>query len=174
MVSSWQHGIVMELCSVGGYGGSYQVRADYSRICSRELVGEGAAWGMLHSFLVIQFAVCLTFSELWGSLWPVSKVKTSARGSLAFRGLSWWEASVRHFTCGFDFRHSLWLPFVAGFAVLKGLMVFNQHGVWDSKFGNKYPSKLEILTPVIVSKKTLENGNLLIAHAELAKFTYPI
>ena len=53
-------------------------------------------------------------------------------------------------------------------------MVFNQHGVWDSKFGNKYPSKLEILTPVIVSKKTLENGNLLIAHAELAKFTYPI
>ena len=53
-------------------------------------------------------------------------------------------------------------------------MVFNQHGVWDSKFGNKYPLKLEILTPVIVSKKTLENGNLLIAPAELAKFTYPI
>ena len=26
----------------------------------------------------------------------------------------------RHFTFGFDFRHSLWLPFVAGFAVLKG------------------------------------------------------
>ena len=27
-----------------------------------------------------------------------------------------------HFTCGFDFRHSQWLPFVAAFAVLKGLM----------------------------------------------------
>ena len=28
-----------------------------------------------------------------------------------------------HFTCGFDFRHSLWLPFVAAFAVLKGLLI---------------------------------------------------
>ena len=27
-----------------------------------------------------------------------------------------------HFTCGFDLKHSLWLPFVAGFAFLKGLM----------------------------------------------------
>ena len=26
-----------------------------------------------------------------------------------------------HFTCGFDFGHSLWLPFVATFAVRKGL-----------------------------------------------------
>ena len=29
-----------------------------------------------------------------------------------------------HFTCGFDFRHSPWSPFVAGFAALKG---FNKH-----------------------------------------------
>ena len=28
-----------------------------------------------------------------------------------------------HFTCGFKFRHSLWLPFVAGFAALKGLLI---------------------------------------------------
>ena len=28
-----------------------------------------------------------------------------------------------HFTYGFDFRHSLWLPFVAAFAVLKGLNI---------------------------------------------------
>ena len=27
-----------------------------------------------------------------------------------------------HFTCGFDFRPSLWLPFEATFAVLKGLL----------------------------------------------------
>ena len=67
MVSSWQHGIVMELCGEGGYGESYQVRADYSRMYSRGLVGGGAAWSMLHSFLVIQFAVCLTFSGLWGA-----------------------------------------------------------------------------------------------------------
>ena len=26
-----------------------------------------------------------------------------------------------HCTCGFEFRHSLWLPFVTAFAVLKGL-----------------------------------------------------
>ena len=173
MVSSWQHGIVMELCGEGGYGESYQVRADYSRIYSRGLVGGGAAWSMLHSFLVIQFTVCLTFSGLWGAygLCPKSRPRrVGASPSEVYPAgkLQW------HFTCGFDFRHSLWLPFVAGFAVLKGLMVFNQHGVWDSKFGNKYPSKLEILTPVIVSKKTLENGNLLIAPAELAKFTYPI
>ena len=28
-----------------------------------------------------------------------------------------------HFTCGFDFRHGLWLPFVAAFAVLRGLLM---------------------------------------------------
>ena len=28
-----------------------------------------------------------------------------------------------HFTCGFDFRHSLWLPFAAAFAVLKRLLI---------------------------------------------------
>ena len=172
MVSSWQHGIVMELCGEGGYGESYQVRADYSRIYSRGLVGGGAAWSMLHNFLVIQFTVCLTFSGLWGAygLCPKSRPRrVGASPSEVYPAgkLQW------HVACGFDFRHTLWLPFVAGFAVLKGLMVFNQHRVWDSKFGNKYPSKLEILTPVIVSKKTLENGNLLIAPAELAKFTYP-
>ena len=31
-----------------------------------------------------------------------------------------------HFICGFDFRNSLWLPFVAAFAVLKGLKHFIQ------------------------------------------------
>ena len=29
-----------------------------------------------------------------------------------------------HFTYGFDFRHSLWLSFVGGFAVLKGLKIY--------------------------------------------------
>ena len=27
-----------------------------------------------------------------------------------------------HFTCGFDFRHGVWLPFEAALAVLKGLI----------------------------------------------------
>ena len=41
-------------------------------------------------------------------------------------------ASVKlqwHLTCGFDFRHSLWLPFVTSFAVLKGLLIV---GTMDS------------------------------------------
>ena len=55
-----------------------------------------------------------------GWLWAVSKVKSSARARLASNfypagKLQW------HFTCGFDFRQSLWLPFEAAFAVLKGL-----------------------------------------------------
>ena len=28
-----------------------------------------------------------------------------------------------HFTCGFDFRQSLWLPFVAALAILEGLLM---------------------------------------------------
>ena len=28
-----------------------------------------------------------------------------------------------HFTCSFDFRHGLWLPFATAFAVLKGLLI---------------------------------------------------
>ena len=51
-------------------------------------------------------------------LWDVSKVESSARAPSEVNPagkLQW------HFTCGFDFRHSLWLPFVAAFAVLKGL-----------------------------------------------------
>ena len=47
-----------------------------------------------------------------GGLWAVSKVKSSARVSLAFRGSSCWEASVTLY---------LWFPFGGGFAVLKGL-----------------------------------------------------
>ena len=36
----------------------------------------------------------LALSGLWGSLWTVSKVERSACVRLAFRGLSFWEASV--------------------------------------------------------------------------------
>ena len=43
------------------------------------------------------------------------------RAGLAFRGLSCWEASLTLYL-RFRFRPSLWLPFVGGFAVLKGLM----------------------------------------------------
>ena len=51
----------------------------------------------------------------WGGLWAVSKVETSLSEVYLDWKLQW------HFTCGFDFRHGLWLSFVAGFAVLKGL-----------------------------------------------------
>ena len=35
-----------------------------------------------------------------------------------------------HFTCGLDFRHSLWLPFVTAFAVLKGLKKHDRYVCW--------------------------------------------
>ena len=53
-------------------------------------------------------------------------------------------------------------------------MVVNQHRIWDLKFGNKYPSKLKMLTPLLGLKKKLGNGNLRIAPLEFAKFAYPI
>ena len=60
----------------------------------------------------------LALSRLWRwSLWGVSKV-----GSLPSRIYSAGKLQP-HFTCGFDFGHSLWLPFVAAFAVLKGLSI---------------------------------------------------
>ena len=49
----------------------------------------------------------------------VQSRELGARVRLAFQGLSWW-----HFTCGFDFEHSLWLPFADSFAVLKELRLF--------------------------------------------------
>ena len=56
-----------------------------------------------------------------GGLWAVSKVECLARGvspsDVYPAGKLPW-----HFACGFDFIHSLWLPFVAAFAVLKGLI----------------------------------------------------
>ena len=33
------------------------------------------------------------------------------------------------------------------------LMVVNQHRMWDPKFGNKYPWKVKILTPLLVLKR---------------------
>ena len=56
-----------------------------------------------------------------GGLRAVSKVECLARGvspsDVYPAGKLPW-----HFACGFDFIHSLWLPFVAAFAVLKGLI----------------------------------------------------
>ena len=56
-----------------------------------------------------------------GGLWAVLRVR-----GLALAGALPCEVYPvgklqGHFTCGFDFRHSLWLPFVAALAVLKGL-----------------------------------------------------
>ena len=39
-------------------------------------------------------------------------------------------------------------------------MVVNQHSIWNPEFGNKYPLKLKMLTPLLVLKKKSENGNL--------------
>ena len=50
-----------------------------------------------------------------GRLWAVSKVK---RLAVYPAGKLHW-----HYTCTFNLRHSLWLPFVAAFAVMKGLTI---------------------------------------------------
>ena len=42
------------------------------------------------------------------------------------------------------------------------------------KIWNKYPLKLKVLTPLLVLKKKLENGNLRIAPVEFAKSKYQI
>ena len=80
-------------------------------------------------------------------LWAVSKIESLARARAAhLQGfvllvgcLQGRELGVRaapsvvypagklqwHFTCGFDFGHCLWLPFVTAFTVLKGLNYYN-------------------------------------------------
>ena len=59
----------------------------------------------------------------------VSRVKGSARaprlpGLIVLGGLQW------RLTCGTDFRYSLWLPFVAAFAVLSGLLMVPVETIW--------------------------------------------
>ena len=65
----------------------------------------------------------LAFSGLWvGGLWALSKVESSAQAHVSPSDVCPAGKLQRHSTYGFDFGHSLWLPFVAAFAVLKGLM----------------------------------------------------
>ena len=64
------------------------------------------------------FYIVLVLSRLGGreGLWAVSKFTSPSEVYPAGK-LQW------HFNCGFNFRHSLWLPFETAFAVLKGLML---------------------------------------------------
>ena len=70
---------------------------------------------------------------VWGGLVGcVSKVESLARMCLAFQvypagKLQW------HFTCGFGFRHGLWLPFATALAVLKGLSLIFIDGQYTNK-----------------------------------------
>ena len=53
---------------------------------------------------------------------PMGSVQSRELGTLAPPSEVYYAGKLQwHFTCGFDFRHSRWSPFVAGFAVLKGL-----------------------------------------------------
>ena len=58
-----------------------------------------------------------------GRLWALSKVENSVRVRASPSEVSPAGKFQWHFTCGFDFRHGLWLPFVAAFAVLRGLLM---------------------------------------------------
>ena len=51
---------------------------------------------------------------------------------------------------------------------------WNQHLIWDQRFGNKFLLKLEIKNPLIVLKEKSKNGNQLIVHAEFVKRLCPI
>ena len=112
----------------------------------------------LPGFILLGSFTSLSPSEVYAAgelhLASSSGVYPSGGPHLAFRGLSCWGASSHlpriillgnftlpsevypagnlqwHFTCGFDFRHGLWLPFVAAFAVLKGLKVLVRAMFW--------------------------------------------
>ena len=73
-------------------------------------------WKMDHLFRASSLA--LAVGELMGC---VQGRELGVPAGLAFQGLSCWEASLTLYLW-FRFRPSLWLPFVCGFAVLKGLM----------------------------------------------------
>ena len=73
--------------------------------------------------LIGRWFVSLALSGLWGDGWAVSKVESSARVRVSPSEVYPAGKLQWHFTCGFDFRYSLWLPFEAAFAVLKGLLI---------------------------------------------------
>ena len=91
------------LWAVSRVRGSAPVRASPS--------GVYPAWGVLFG---------LGLARLLGSLWAVPKVESSTPVCASPSEVSPARKLQWHFTCGFDFRHSLWFVFV-GFAVLKGL-----------------------------------------------------
>ena len=71
--------------------------------------------------LWLRFVKLWVIFNLWRVLWAVSEVENSAHLPASSSEVYPAGKLQWHFTCGFDFRHSLWLPFVTFFAVLKGL-----------------------------------------------------
>ena len=67
---------------------------------------------------------------------PMGSVQSRELGTLAPPSEVYYAGKLQwHFTCGFDFRHSPWLQFVAAFAVLKGLLTAgDQKSDTKSKF----------------------------------------
>ena len=66
----------------------------------------------------------LVLCRLGGAAHGLSQVESSARVPASSPEVYPAGKLQRQLTCGFDFRHSLLLPFVAAFAVPKGLTVF--------------------------------------------------
>ena len=86
-------------------------------ICGFGRGGCGALfWLYSHWSLICVFGA---FRAVGG--WAVSKVEGSARVRVSPSEVYPADKLQWHFTCGFDFRHSLWLPIAAAFAILKGL-----------------------------------------------------
>ena len=89
--------------------------------CCRLSPGGGRAWGVGRASLALLFGIWL-FQGCGGTCglcpkWRDRRVCALPSEVYPSGKLQW------HFTCGSDFRHSLWLPFVAGFAVLERLKV---------------------------------------------------
>ena len=78
------------------------------------------------NWLIVDFS-CLALSRLWGSLWTVSRVESSAWAHLAFRDLSCWEASVTLY---------LWFPFWAQSMIAICRRLCSHGGIINSSCGN--------------------------------------
>ena len=78
-----------------------------------------------------------------GVLLAVSKVESLAQAPALPSGVYPAGKLQWHFTCGFDFRHSLWVPFVVAFAVPGGLLMVPLGGMGPFGPGNRFFGAVE-------------------------------
>ena len=102
-VLHWGWGAIYLL---GGFGGALLVVSILRVVCDCRWWPLFRSWGVCCYWVL--WELCPFWPRAWSECTSSSEVYPTAKRQ--------W-----HFTCGFDFRRSLWLPLVAAFAVLKGL-----------------------------------------------------